>query len=146
MGAAFYLSFEKSVPELDELGGIDGKSLAKNSDALAKAAERLGVRPLDSFAAEISEEELASTLGIDLDELADIIPEARKRRSPRTASDGWFRASAGLETATALLRDVRARPKHYDRSNSLIDELETVVSALRVAAKKKIRFRLKVDL
>ncbi len=145
MGVAFYLSFEKSLPELDDLGGIDGKSLAKNSDALAEAADRFGVRQLDSFGADIGDDELASTLGVDLEELGDI-PELRKSRASQASRDGWFSAAAGLKTATALLRDVRARPKRYQRPDRLEDELERVVSALRFAAKRKIRFCLKVDI
>ena len=144
MGVAYYLSFERSLPELDELGSIDGKPLAANIDALAEAAERLGIARLDSFGGDISDEELASTLGMDLEELADIVPELGKRRASRSKRAGWFSASAGLKTATALLRDVRAHPKRYDHAKRLVDELESIVSALRVAAKKKIRFCLKV--
>jgi hypothetical protein len=104
MGVSFYLPFEKS--ELDELGAIAGKSLAQNSDALAEAAERLDVRQLESFAGGIGDEELAGTLGFDLDELDEFLPASKKAS---TKPRGWFGASAGLKTVTALIGDVGRR-------------------------------------
>src|SRR5579859_5095545 len=47
MGAALYIALENKIPNLDTI--IDGKMLSRTEKQLAKAAKRLGVRPLMDF-------------------------------------------------------------------------------------------------
>jgi len=90
MGTALYIALEEKIPDVDTM--IDGKMLSKAEKPLAKAAKRLGVRPLMEFFS-TSADEAADLLG---KEVAGIdIPAAQ-----------WFPAEEGLKTVDALLAEV----------------------------------------
>jgi hypothetical protein len=125
MGSALYIVLEKEIPGLDL--NIDGKMLSKAEEALAEAAERLGVCPLMEFFG-ASEEGMAQlpdedTAGID-------IPTAE-----------WFDAEEGLKTVDALLREVDRSPE----IKAAKDDLLGCQRILREAQKHGVRWHLAVD-
>ena len=94
MGGALFIALEKNIPDLDTM--IDGKMLSKAEKHLAKAAKRVGVRPLMEFFS-TSADEAADLLG---DDVAGIdIPPAQ-----------WFSAEEGLKTVDALLAEADRSP------------------------------------
>src|SRR5690349_22391304 len=95
MGNALYIALEKNIPDVDTM--IDGKMLSRAEKPLAKAAKRLGVRPLMEFFS-TSADEAADLLGEDMAGID--IPAAQ-----------WFSADEGLKTVDALLLEVDRSPE-----------------------------------
>ena len=95
MGTALYIALEKTLPDVDTV--IDGKMLGKAEKQLAKAATRLGVRPLMEFFS-TSADEAADLLGEDIAGID--IPAAQ-----------WFSAEEGLKTVDGLLAAVDTSPE-----------------------------------
>ncbi len=126
MGSALYIALEQKIPDVDTM--IDGKMLSKAEKHLAKAAKRLGVRPLMEFFS-TSADEAADLLG---DDVAGIdIPPAQ-----------WFSAEEGLRTVDALLSE-------SDRSPQLRDAKEDLLGCQRVlreAQKRGVRWHLAIDI
>src|SRR5882724_10022741 len=104
MGAALYIALEKKIPDVDST--IDGKMLNKAEKLLAKAAKRLGVRPLMDFFS-TSADEAADLLGEDVAGIA--IPAAQ-----------WFSAEEGLKTVDGLLAEADATPELKAAKDDLI--------------------------
>ena len=125
MGNALYIALEEKIPDLDTM--IDGKMLSKAEKHLAKAAKRLGVRPLMEFFS-TSADEAADLLGDDVTGID--IPAAQ-----------WFSAEDGLKTVDALLAEV-------ERSSELraaMDDLLGCQRVLREAHKHGMRWHLAID-
>src|ERR1041385_4095755 len=95
MGTALYIALEKKIPDVDTM--IDGKMLSKSEKHLAKAAKRLGVRPLMDFFS-TSGDEAAHLLG---DDAAGIEVPATQ----------WFSAEEGLRTVDGLLTEIETSPE-----------------------------------
>jgi hypothetical protein len=125
MGAALYIALEKKIPDVDTM--IDGKMLSKAEKDLAKAAKRLGVRPLMEFFS-TSTDEAADLLG---DDVAGIeIPAAQ-----------WFSAEEGLKTVDVLLAEVDSSPDLRPTK----DDLLGCQRVLREAQKHGVRWHLAID-
>ena len=125
MGSALYIALEEKIPDLDTM--IDGKMLSKAEKHLAKAAKRLGVRPLMEFFS-TSADEAADLLG---DDVAGIdIPAAQ-----------WFSAEEGLKTIDALLPEVERSPE----LRAATDDLLGCQRVLREAHKHGVRWHLAID-
>jgi hypothetical protein len=125
MGAALYIALENKIPDLDTT--IDGKMLSRTEKQLAKAAQRLGVRPLMDFFS-TSADEAADLLGDDV--AGTEIPAAQ-----------WFSAEEGLKTVDALLADIDASPELEPAK----DDLLGCRRVLREAQKHEVRWHLAID-
>ncbi len=124
MGAALYIALETILPGIDTM--IDGKMLIKAEKQLAKAAKRLGVRPLMDYFS-VSADEAADLLG---DEVAGIdIPAAQ-----------WFSAEEGLATVDELLAAGDASPEF----RAARDDLLECQRVLREAQKHGVRWHLAI--
>src|SRR6266568_5054971 len=122
MGAALYITLEKKIPDVDTM--IDGKMLSKAEKHLAKAAKRLGVRPLMEFFS-TSADEAADLLG---DDVAGIVIPAAK----------WFSAEEGLKTVDALLAEADNSPE----LRAAKDDLLGCQRVLREAQQHGVRWHL----
>jgi hypothetical protein len=125
MGAALYIALDKKIPEVDTM--IDGKMLSKAEKHLAKAAKRLGVRPLMEFFS-TSADEAADLLGEDVAGID--IPAAQ-----------WFSAEEGLKTVDALLAESDLSPE----LKAAKDDLLGCQRVLREAQKHGVKWHLAVD-
>ncbi|MES2571981.1 MAG: hypothetical protein V4710_18245 [Verrucomicrobiota bacterium] len=125
MGTALYIALETVIPGVDTM--IDGKMLSKAEEQLAKAATRLGVRPLMHFFS-LSADEATDLLG---DDVAGIdIPAVQ-----------WFSAEEGLTTVDALLTAVDASPEFKAAREDLL-ECQRV---LQEAHSHGVRWHLAID-
>jgi hypothetical protein len=106
---------------------IDGKMLNKAEKHLAKAAKRLGVRPLMDFFS-TSVDEAADLLGEDVAGID--IPPAQ-----------WFSAEEGLRTVDGLLAEADNSPE----LRSAKDDLLGCQRVLREAQKHGVRWHLAID-
>jgi len=125
MGTALYIALEKTLPDVDTM--IDGKMLSKAEKQLAKAAKRLGVRPLMDFFS-TSADEAADLLGEDVAGID--IPAAQ-----------WFSAEDGLKTIDRLLAEADASPELREAK----DDLLGCQRVLREAQKHGVRWHLAID-
>jgi hypothetical protein len=125
MGSALYIALEREIPGLDSV--VDGKMLSKAEKHLAKAAKRLGVRPLMDFFS-ISTDEAANLLGNDM--VGMDIPAAK-----------WFTAEEGLMTVDALL----AETNNSAHLRAARDDLLQCQRVLREAQKHGVRWHLAID-
>lgn len=127
MGTANFIVLERQIDGLDAM--MDGKSLARHTDALEAAAQRLGVRPLPEFfsadpaqLAEFMEGEGVETEAADL-------PPLRQ-----------FSAEEGLGTVRALLAESRL----WDEG--VLRDLQDCERILVAAAKHGVAWHMEVDI
>jgi hypothetical protein len=125
MGTALYIAFETTLPDVDTI--IDGKMLSKAEKHLAKAAKRLGVRPLMEFFS-TSADEAADLLGEDVAGID--MPAAQ-----------WFSAEEGLKTVDALLGEAERSPELRVAKEDLLG----CQRVLREAQKHGVRWHLAID-
>ena len=126
MGTALYIALQKTLPDVDTM--IDGKMLSKAEKQLAKAAKRLGVRPLMEFFSS-SADEAADLLGEDVAGID--IPAAQ-----------WFSAEEGLKIVDALLAAADGSPDLRVARDYLLG----CQRVLREAQKHGVRWHLAIDL
>src|ERR1044071_1696811 len=126
MGTALYIALQKTLPDVDTM--IDGKMLSKAEKQLAKAAKRLGVRPLMEFFSS-SADEAADLLGEDVAGID--IPAAQ-----------WFSAEEGFKIVDALLAAADGSPD----LRVARDDLLGCQRVLREAQKHGVRWHLAIDL
>jgi hypothetical protein len=125
MGAALYIALEKEIPGVDTM--IDGKMLSKAERRLAKAAKRLGVRPLMEF------------FSTNADEAADLLGE--DAAGLELPPGQWFSAEEGLQTVDALLAEAEVSTDLQAAKNDLAD----CQRVLREAQKHGVRWHLAID-
>jgi len=125
MGVALYIALEKEIPGVDTM--IGGKRLSRSERHLAKAAKRLGVRPLTEF------------FSADADEISDLLGEDAAGIEIPPAQ--WFSAEEGLKTVDALLAEVEASAQ----LRTAKDDLLGCQRVLREAQKQGVRWHLAVD-
>jgi hypothetical protein len=125
MGTALYIALEKNIPDVDTM--IDGKMLSKAEKHLAKAAKRLGVRPLMDFFS-TGADEAADLLGEDVAGMD--IPAAQ-----------WFSAEEGLRTVDALIAEADASAE----LKAAKDDLMGCQRILQEAQKCGVRWHLAID-
>ena len=90
MGVANFIVLERKIEGLDTM--MDGKSLARHSEALEAAAQRLGVRPLPEF------------FSADPNQLAEFMQgEGMEVKGVELPALQQFSAEEGLATVRALL-------------------------------------------
>jgi hypothetical protein len=113
MAASMYIVVEGEDPEFDIF--VNGRSLARNEDALERLALRLGVRPLiEFFSADENSMSLLIEEGAGNQDLLQRLPPPQ-----------WYSAADGLATVKSLLIALA------DDSSLLGSEGPQVVSELR---------------
>lgn len=131
MGAAWFISLERKIPDFNELD-VDGKSAMRASDDLDAIAKQLAVTPLSEF------------FDASLDEMMEMFGEepfeGLEPREPR-----WFAASEGLKTTAALIKHVESEPKSVPRSDRVLQDLRNFEKILTRAATEGVRWHLSAD-
>jgi len=125
VGSALYIVLEKKIPGLDAM--VDGKMLAQAEEHLAKAAQRLKVRPLMEF------------FSINPAEAAGFLED--EGAEAEIPAEQWFSAEEGLKTVQALLGEMENSPE----SKITKDDLLGFERVLREAQKQRVRWHLAVD-
>jgi len=129
-----YIVVEGEDPGFDIF--VNGRTLARNEDALEKLAERLGIKPmLEFFSAD------QNSMALLLDEGA-VDPEWAKTLPPPQ----WFSPEDGLETISALIEYLRDAPATLggDTANA-VRELEEFEGVLRKTAMRSLKWQLAVS-
>jgi hypothetical protein len=108
--------------------GSDGKVLAAEFELLDELAQKLAVRPFTSFG---DNRAVPDDFAGDPDELEDLLGPW----------DEWFRASDGLVTVEALLKELSAERPAGD---ALVGDLEELRRCLQRAAEESVEFRLEM--
>jgi hypothetical protein len=134
MSASMYIVVEGEDPGFDIF--VNGRTLARNEDALEKLAERLGVKPLlEFFSAD------QNSMAVLLDEGAGD-PEWAKTLPPPQ----WFSPEDGLETISTLIEYLHDAPATLgaDTANA-VRELEEFQRVLGKTAVRSLKWQLAVS-
>jgi len=134
MSASMYIVVEGEDPGFDIF--VNGRTLARNEDALEKLAERLGVAPLlEFFSAD------QNSMAVLLDEGAGD-PEWAKTLPPPQ----WFSPEDGLETISTLIEYLKETPAALggDTAN-VLRELEEFERVLQKTARRNLKWQLAVS-
>jgi hypothetical protein len=129
-----YIVVEGEDPGFDIF--VNGRTLARNEDALEKLAERLGVKPLlEFFSAD------QNSMAVLLDEGAGD-PEWAKTLPPPQ----WFSPEDGLETISTLIDYLRDAPATLGSDTAkVVKELEEFERVLRKTAVRSLKWQLAVS-
>ena len=129
-----YIVVEGEDPGYDIF--VNGRSLARNEDALERLALRLGVRPLIEF---FSADE--NSMSLLIEEGAGN-PEIMKRLPPPQ----WYAAGDGLVTVEALLQTLRDEPQQLGTEGpQVVAELDEYAGVLRKTRRTGLRWHLAVS-
>ena len=129
-----YIVVEGEDPGYDIF--VNGRSLARNEDALERLALRLGVRPLIEF---FSADE--NSMSLLIEEGAGN-PELIKRLPPPQ----WYAPGDGLATVEALLDALREEPQQLGSEGvEVVAELQEYAQVLRRARDAGDRWHLAVS-
>jgi len=127
MGVANFIVLERKIEGLDTM--MDGKGLARHSEALEAAAQQLGVRPLPEF------------FSADPAQLAEFMHgEGMETESMELPALQQFPAEEGLATVRALL----TQGSLWDEG--VLHDLRDCERILSVAAQNGMQFHLEVDI
>jgi hypothetical protein len=134
MAASMYIVVEGEDPGYDIF--VNGRSLARNEDALERLALGLGVRPLIEF---FSADENSMALLIE-EGAGD--PELLRRLPPPQ----WYTAEDGLATVEALLGMLRKEPQQLGSEGvGVLAELEEYAAVLGKTGARGLRWHLAVS-
>jgi hypothetical protein len=134
MAASMYIVVEGEDPGYDIF--VNGRSLARNEDALERLALRLGVRPLIEF---FSADE--NSMSLLIEEGAGN-PELMKRLPPPQ----WYAPEDGLVTVEALLEALREEPQQLGTEGpQVVAELDEYFRVLRRTEQANLRWHLAVS-
>lgn len=129
-----YIVVEGEDPGYDIF--VNGRSLARNEDALERLALRLGVRPLIEF---FSADE--NSMSLLIEEGAGN-PDLMKRLPPPQ----WYAAGDGLATVEALLEALREEPQQLGTEGAqVVEELDEYARVLRKTELAGLRWHLAVS-
>jgi len=133
MSAAYYIVLDTQDPGFDPF--VNGKALARASDALQDAAAQLGVRPLMDFFSMSADsvEEAAAEFGLDEETLSAAPAEA------------WFEPADGLRTVRALLQHCEQVREQLPGHEVVREELLEYARVLEQAQSRGFRWHLAVD-
>lgn len=134
MAASLYIVVEGEDPGFDIF--VNGRTLARNEDALERLAIRLGVRPLiDFFSADENSMSLLIEEGAGNPELLEKLPPPQ-----------WFAGDEGLVTVRALLQALREDPTQLGSEGELMrEELGEYETVLQKTADRGLRWHLAVS-
>ncbi|MEO6803473.1 MAG: hypothetical protein ABI197_09555 [Granulicella sp.] len=134
MAASMYIVVQGEDPGYDIF--VNGRSLARNEDALERLALRLGVRPLIEF---FSADE--NSMSLLIEEGAGN-PELIKRLPPPQ----WYAPVDGLATVETLLHTLREEPQQLGTEGpQVVAELDEYARVLHKAEQAGHRWHLAVS-
>lgn len=134
MAASMYIVVEGEDPGFDIF--VNGRSLARNEDALERLALRLGVKPLIEF---FSADE--NSMSLLIEEGAGN-PELMKRLPPPQ----WYSADEGLVTVETLLQALREEPQQLGTEGTqVVAELDEYARVLSKTQRLGLRWHLAVS-
>jgi hypothetical protein len=131
MGVAYYIEVDKD--ELDVIGDIDGKAVAKAMDDLTILAEELGLPPLESF------------MGQSMDDLSDLLGEDIEMEEGIDGAEKWFEPAAGIEVIDGLLKAMTEDRKRIKNTTQVTEDLVSYRNALSLAAETGAKWHLAID-
>jgi hypothetical protein len=129
-----YIVVEGEDPGFDIF--VNGRSLARNEDALERLALRLGVRPLiEFFSADENSMSLLIEEGAGNQELLRRLPPPQ-----------WYSGEDGLRTVRALLMTLQDDPQQLGtEGEQVLSELLEYAHVLEKAMERKMRWHLAVS-
>jgi hypothetical protein len=130
MGVALFIEFEQQ-PDFDAF--VNGKTLSRTEQELAKVAKQLRVKPLMSF------------FSMSSDETEDFFADEGVPAGVEVPGLQWFEASDGLRTVRALLNHLQQNANAIKDSAAVIRDLEEFARLLTEADKRELRWHLAVD-
>ena len=134
MAASMYIVVEGEDPGFDIF--VNGRSLARNEDAIERLALRLGVRPLiEFFSADENSMSLLIEEGAGNQELMRRLPPPQ-----------WYSPADGLSTVQALLDALMDEPQQLGtEGEQVIAELMEYARVLKKTRDRKMRWHLAVS-
>ena len=134
MAASIYIVVEGEDPGFDIF--VNGRSLARNEDALERLAIRLGVRPLiEFFSADENSMALLIEEGAGNPELLRSLPPPQ-----------WYAATEGLLTVEAMLSALGEDPLQLgSEGTQVLSELEEYARVLRKTEQRGLRWHVAVS-
>ena len=134
MAASMYIVVEGEDPGFDIF--VNGRSLARNEDAIERLALRLGVRPLiEFFSADENSMSLLIEEGAGNQELMRRLPPPQ-----------WYSPADGLGTVQALLDALIDEPQQLGtEGEQVISELMEYSRVLKKTLDRKMRWHLAVS-
>ncbi len=134
MAASMYIVVEGEDPGFDIF--VNGRSMARNEDALERLALSIGVRPLiEFFSADENSMALLIEEGAGNQELMRRLPPPQ-----------WYAAADGLATVSALVRTLREEPQQLGSEGlRVLSELEEYSRVLEKAERHGLRWHLAVS-
>jgi hypothetical protein len=134
MAASMYIVVEGEDPGFDIF--VNGRSLARNEDAIERLALRLGVRPLiEFFSADENSMSLLIEEGAGNQELMRRLPPPQ-----------WYSPADGLSTVQALLDALMDEPQQLGtEGEQVISELMEYARVLKKTRDRKMRWHLAVS-
>ena len=134
MAASMYIVVEGEDPGFDIF--VNGRSLARNEDALEKLALGLGVRPLIEF---FSADE--NSMSLLIEEGAGNQDLMRRLPPPQ-----WYSPSDGLATVEALLSALEDEPQKLgSEGERVLSELTEYARVLKKTEERGMRWHLAVS-
>src|ERR1700712_70602 len=134
MAASMYIVVEGEDPGYDIF--VNGRSLARNEDALERLALRLGVRPLLEF---FSADE--NSMALLIEEGAGN-PDLLRRLPPPQ----WYSPEEGLSTVQVLLHTLHEEPQQLGSDGrQVLAELEEYAQVLQKTAQHQHRWHLAIS-
>jgi hypothetical protein len=129
-----YIVVQGEDPGFDTF--VNGRSLARNEDALERIALRLGVRPLIEF---FSADE--NSMSLLIEEGAGN-PDIIRRLPPPQ----WYSAQDGLTTVRALLQAISDDPQQLgSEGDQILSELMEYAQVLEKTQNRSMRWHLAVS-
>jgi len=132
LGAAYYIVLEKKIDGFDS--SMDGKALARSSEALEEIATSLGVRPLTSFTSIDPGDAAAFLQAEGMDSIEIKLPPLQQ-----------FSAEEGLVTVRALLAHLQSQPSLVRKSDDVLLDLRACERILNAASTQAVRWHFEVD-
>ncbi|MGL6077044.1 MAG: hypothetical protein ACRC8S_23045 [Fimbriiglobus sp.] len=127
MGAAYFIVLDNDEPGFETF--VNGKAIAKESEAIDKIAKELGLKTLD---------EMSSFA--DLEEEFDLPDELRETETV------WLTAKQGLTWVRAIRQHIEANPKSVKSAKSVLGELAEYEELLEKVAKIKAKWHFEMDI
>ena len=124
MGVAYYIALDKG--DTDMSTAVDGKILARATEAVNELAARLGLGPLDDFFG--ASAEVLAEFGVD------------------DASPGpWYDAAEGVHWFDTLATHIAGNRNAIDQPDEMVAELKDFLAVLRAAQASGAKWHLAVD-
>lgn len=128
MGVAYYIALDNDDPGFDTF--VNGKTIAKEIDALNSISANQGISLFDDFIA-MSSADIEDLIGEDID-----IPELNA---------SWFSAEDGIKFISQVKEHVKANPECVANQSSILDELSEFEIVLQKASSIGAKGHLKID-